>query len=110
MQLEKRKINVKRLIEKGHIHTLKEIFEYHPITPIIDFLRSSHQRVTKLFNQVGLFKVQEIQSLGEFFDVDIKLMLGLVYNQLAEEKKNPTSTTSKSAKRKVVTKPKTNRS
>ncbi|GAB3429826.1 hypothetical protein [Niabella aquatica] len=108
MALDKKKINVKNLIEKGHIQTFKEILEYYNITPIIDHLGSSHQRVTKLFNQIGLFKIREIDKLADYFNVDVKLMFNLVYNQIIEEKKNPPTPRVRAVKKKPVKKNSTN--
>ncbi len=86
MSTDKKRNNVKNLIEKGHITTLREILEYYQITPIIKYMKSSHQRLTRYFNNATLFRFGEIQKLGAFFDVDDKFMFELVYNQLQEDK------------------------
>ncbi len=86
MGLDKRRINVKNLIEKGHITTLREILDYYQITQLVKSLKSSHQRLTKYFNDVSLFRFKEISKIAEHFDVDDKVLVNLVLEQLRLDK------------------------
>lgn len=87
MATDKKRENVKSLIEKGHIQTFREILDYYQITPLVKHLKSSHQRLTKYFNQTSLFRFSEIIEIAEYFGVDEKLMIDLVYNQILADKK-----------------------
>lgn len=98
MAIDKKRENIKNLIEKGHIRIFREILEYYPITPLIKHLKSSHQRLTKYFNDVSLFRFSEVIVIGEYFGVDEKLMFDLVYNQIIEDKKKKKSTSSSKKK------------
>jgi hypothetical protein len=103
MTLNKRRNNVKTLIEKGHIQAFREILEYYQITPLVKYLKSSHQRLTKYFNNVSLFRFGEVRKIAEYFEVEERIMIELIYNQIVEDsKKNKTG----SIEKKVVKKKK----
>ena len=95
MTMNKRRNNVKVLIEKGHIHAFREILEYYPITPIVKHLKSSHQRLTKYFNDASLFRFAEVSKIADYFGVDDKLMIDLVYIQIVADKKAKRGITAK---------------
>ena len=96
MGMDKRRINVKKLIEKGHITTLREIPEYYQITLLVKYLKSSHQRLTKYFNDASLFRFKEISKIGEYFEVNDQIMCNLVLQQMKIDKaKKRTPQTSK---------------
>jgi len=87
MASEKDRNNVKRLIEQNHITTFREIPDYYPITPLIEFLKTNHGRLSKYFNNVSLFRFSEIIKISQYFQVDEQKMIALVYNQILEDRK-----------------------
>lgn len=75
------------MIDKSEITLFKEIFDYYDITPIINHLRTNHATLTGYITNVAQIRMGKIISIAEYFDVDEKKMINIVYNQLLADRK-----------------------
>jgi short-subunit dehydrogenase involved in D-alanine esterification of teichoic acids len=88
MASEKDRNKVKRLIEEGHISTFREVLDFYPITDLIGFLKTNHSRLSKYFNNPGLFRFEEIIKIANYLQVNEEKMISLVYKQIQEDRKS----------------------
>lgn len=75
------------MIDKGEISLFKEIFDYYDITPVINHLKTNHATLTGYIINIGQIRVNKIISIAEYFDVDERKMISIVYNQLMADRK-----------------------
>lgn len=76
------------MIDKGEITLFKEIFDYYDITPVINHLKTNHATLTGYITNAGLIRMNKIISIADYFDVDEKKMINIVYNQIVADRKN----------------------
>lgn len=91
MAKDKRYKTVKHLIESGHIHEFREIFDTIPKTVVAEDMGTNYKRLLRLVENVDQFKVGELYSLAGMFDVDrlaiMKLVIKQSENKLGTKKK-----------------------
>lgn len=75
------------MIDKGEITLFKEIFDYYDITPVINHLKTNHATLTGYITNIGQIRVNKIISIADYFDVDEKKMINIVYNQILADRK-----------------------
>lgn len=75
------------MIDKGEITLFKEIFDYYDITPIINHLRTNHATLTGYITNISQIRMGKIIGIAEYFDVDDKKMINIVYNQIVADRK-----------------------
>lgn len=87
MNKEKQARQIRSMIDKGEITLFKEIFDYYDITPIINHLRTNHATLTGYITNVSLIRIGKIIQIAEYFDVDERKMINIVYNQILADRK-----------------------
>jgi hypothetical protein len=87
MNKEKQLKQIRSMIDKGDITLFKEIFDYYDITPIINHLRTNHATLTGYITNIAQIRMGKIISIAEYFDVDERKMINIVYNQLLADRK-----------------------
>lgn len=93
MNKEKQLKQIRSMIDKGEITLFKEIFDYYDITPIINHLRTNHATLTGYITNASQIRIGKIISIAEYFDVDEKKMINIVYNQVVADRKTKKSRT-----------------
>ncbi|MGN6419470.1 MAG: hypothetical protein ACTHMC_18365 [Pseudobacter sp.] len=91
MNKEKQQKQIRSMIDKGEITLFKEIFDYYDITPVINHLKTNHATLTGYITNAGLIRMNKIISIADYFDVDEKKMINIVYNQIVADRKNKKS-------------------
>ena len=86
MAKDKRTKTVKILIEGGHVTEFKEVFDHIPKTAVADELGIHFNRMSRMINNVNDIKVNDIFLFSGYFDIDAKVLFGLIYNQRAAKK------------------------
>lgn len=81
MAKDKRYKTVKHLIESGHITEFREIFDTIPKTIVATDLGTNYKRLLRLVENVDQFKVSDLYSLADMFDVDRLAIMKLVVKQ-----------------------------
>lgn len=87
MNKEKQQKQIRSMIDKGEITLFKEIFDYYDITPVINHLKTNHATLTGYITNAGNIRMNKIISIAEYFDVDEKKMINIVYNQIVADRK-----------------------
>jgi hypothetical protein len=87
MNKEKQLKQIRSMIDKGEITLFKEIFDYYDITPVINHLKTNHATLTGYITNIGQIRVNKIISIADYFDVDEKKMINIVYNQILADRK-----------------------
>ncbi|HVK46460.1 MAG TPA: hypothetical protein VM488_01420 [Pseudobacter sp.] len=87
MNKEKQQKQIRSMIDKGEITLFKEIFDYYDITPVINHLKTNHATLTGYITNIGQIRVNKIISIADYFDVDEKKMINIVYNQILADRK-----------------------
>ena len=75
------------MIEGGHLTEFNQIFDYIPKSVVANDLGTNYNRLIRLIEHVEQFTLKELFTLSNFCDLDSKLVLDLVYNQYANERK-----------------------
>lgn len=75
------------MIEGGHLTEFTQIFDYIPKSVVANDLGTNYNRLIRLIEHVEQFTLKELFTLSSFCDLDSKLILDLVYNQYANERK-----------------------
>ena len=86
---DKRYKTVKILIETGNITTFGEIFDHIPKTMVADDLGIHFNRMARMIKSVNEIKVNDIFLFSGQFEIDAKVMFGLIYNQRGAKKVSP---------------------
>jgi hypothetical protein len=87
MEKDRRYKTVKIMIEGGHLTEFSQIFDYIPKSVVANDLGTNYNRLIRLIEHVEQFTLKELFTLSSFCDLDSKLVLDLVYNQYANERK-----------------------
>ena len=87
MEKDRRYKTVKIMIEGGHLTEFNQIFDYIPKSVVANDLGTNYNRLIRLIEHVEQFTLKELFTLSSFCDLDSKLILDLVYNQYANERK-----------------------
>lgn len=85
MAKDKRYKTVKHLIESGHIHEFREIFDTIPKTIVATDMGTNYKRLLRLVENVDQFKVGDLYSLAGMFEVDRLAIMKLVVKQSDNE-------------------------
>lgn len=86
MTKEKQVKLIKRMIESGEIKQLKEIFDYYPITHIIDYLETNHKTLFTHTNDIAQIRAGTVYKIGNYFGVTEEAIMQLVTNQYKSSK------------------------
>jgi hypothetical protein len=78
---------IKVLIEKEHIKTFNDIYNYIPKSNLARELNMNTDRMTQLMEHPEKFTLEKLVKIAGVLDVDFKTILELVYQQLQENKK-----------------------
>ena len=87
MEKDRRYKTVKIMIEGGHLTEFHQIFDYIPKSIVANDLGTNYNRLIRLIEHVEQFTLKELFTLSSFCNLDSKLILDLVYNQYANERK-----------------------
>ena len=87
MAKDRRYITVKNLISAGYIKAFREIFDTLPKSVLAKDMGFSNTRMTELMDNVHRFRMEEIFKIAALIEVDEKVMVDLIYNQYAADKK-----------------------
>jgi K+-transporting ATPase A subunit len=83
MVKDKRAKTVKLLIEHNEIKIFSQIFEHIPITIVATkALGTNYERLTDRINNPGKFRMSDIVLLAAYFEVQERIMIDLIYQQL----------------------------
>ena len=86
MGKDRRYNTVKLLIETGHITEFSQIFEHIPKSVVANDLGTNYNRLARLITHTEQFTLEELVTLGSFFDVDSKALVDLAFNQLIRKR------------------------
>ena len=75
------------MIEGGHLTEFIQIFDYIPKSVVANDLGTNYNRLIRLIEHVEQFTLKELFTLSDFCNLENKLILDLVYNQYANERK-----------------------
>jgi hypothetical protein len=78
---------IQRLVVEGEIKYFKEIFEYYPITYLVNYLKTNHKTLASYIHKPSLMRFDVAIKIAEFFGIDEKAMFDLIHNQIIAEKK-----------------------
>lgn len=72
----------KSLIDSGHIKNLKDVFKFIPPTPIANEMRMNYSRMKALRTDPSKWVLKDLKRLADILDVDFKVVVELVVNQI----------------------------
>jgi hypothetical protein len=73
---------VQKLIRSGDVKLLTDIFEVIPVTTVAVALGSNWDQLTKRIKEPGIFRINEIIAMAAYFEVEEKVMIDIIYNQV----------------------------
>jgi hypothetical protein len=88
MERDKRYRITKNLILSGHLKEFREIFDSVPKTRVAKDMGTNYVRLNKLIDYLPGFTLKDFITISELIDVDLKIILDLVANQYAADKKS----------------------
>jgi hypothetical protein len=88
MAKDRRYITVKNLITAGYINSFREIFDTIPKSVVARDLRMNNARFTRLINDVGSFRLEELFRLAVFLELEGFTIIKLVMQQFELDKKS----------------------
>ena len=92
MAKDRRYVTVKNLITGGYIKSFREIFETIPKSVVARDLGMNNARFTKLMNNVGSFKLEELFRLSAFLEIEGTIILNLTLQQFEIDRKTKKKT------------------
>jgi hypothetical protein len=87
MERDKRYRITKNLILGGHVKMFREIFDSVPKTRVAKDMGTNYVRLNKLIDYLPGFTLKDFITISELLDVELKVVLDLVANQYAVDKK-----------------------
>jgi hypothetical protein len=91
MAKDRRYTTVKNLITAGYIKTFREMFDTLPKSVVARDLGMNNARFTRLMDNVDQFSLKELFIIASFLEVDEMVVLNLVLQQHATNKKKTTA-------------------
>jgi hypothetical protein len=70
------------------VKTFREIFDTLPKSVLGKDMGFSNSRITDLISNVNRFRLDEIFKIAALIEVDEKVLIDLIYNQYAIDKKS----------------------
>jgi hypothetical protein len=87
MVKDKRTKTVKILIEGGHVHELREIFEHIPKTTVSEELGIHFTRLHNFLDRPADMKISDLFLLSGYFEIETQKMFELINNQISNTRK-----------------------
>lgn len=87
MAVDPRYKTAQKLILAGGITTLSELMDIIDKTPLAKALKTSPGRLNKLLDNPALFLFQDAYNIAALIGVDEKLIVDIVFQQYAVDKK-----------------------
>ena len=86
MKKDKRYKAVKHLIEIGQILKFREVFDFIPTSIVYKHVGVNYFRFKNMITKPKLLTIEELYIMASFFEVEIKQLLAIVFNQIDERK------------------------
>jgi len=75
------------MIERGDVKVFRDIFEFFPITAIIELLNTNHKTLSKNIVNVDNIRVSQIRIMADYFGTSYQAFFNIIVNQMTEKKK-----------------------